>query len=395
MTIKNTALYASVGPHLTHYDIDLDAFALTKRSTVTLPANVQYVWPHAAKPFMYAASSSRISRDAVGTEHFLSGLAIDRQTGAVAAHGTPVRLPHRPVHVTTDRDSQHALVAFNAPSNVAVFRIRDDATVGELVPQRSDLDTGVFAHQIRVTADDQLAFLVTRGNPFQGSNPHAMAQRDAGALKVFQYRQGVLGDELSIAPGAGLRFGPRHLDFHPTAPWVFVSLETQNKLCVFKRDGNRILPEPVFERELLATPDSVPSKQGAGTIHVHPNGRFVYCVNRGHVPVDYQGEKVLIGADNTFAVFAVDPVTGEPSLIQHIDSGGICARTFALHPSGRMLVAANCETHRVKQGEQVREVSGNLATFEVRGDGTLRFVRKYDVALGPEDKLFWMGMVNF
>jgi len=265
----------------------------------------------------------------------------------------------------------------------------------ERVPQRSGIDTGIFPHQIRVSGDDRLAILVTRGNPAPGMAPHAERQRNPGALKVFAYKDGTLGEETSVAPGDGYSFGPRHLDFHPSAPWVFVSLETQNKLDVFKRDGGRLLPEPVFQRELLLTPDNVPSKQGAGTIHAHPNGRFVYCVNRGHVPVDYQGKKVLIGADNTFAVFAVDEATGEPTLIQHVDSAGLCTRTFALHPSGKMLVAANAETHLVKDGEAIREVSSNLAVFEVRSDGTLRFVRKHDVVLGRDDKMFWMGMVEY
>ncbi len=392
---KTTGLYASVGPFLTHYEIDVDGLALHKRDTLRLPANVQYVWPHASKPLLYAASSSRISRDAVGTEHFLSVLAIDRQTGAIASRGEPVRLPHRPIHLTTDRDSRHVLVAFNAPSDLIVYRIRDDGMIGERVEQRAGIDTGVFPHQIRVSPDDALAILVTRGNPAPGNAPHAEKQRDAGALKIFAYEAGKLGAETSIAPGGGFRFGPRHLDFHPTGPWVFVSLETQNKLQVFKRDGNRILRDPVFERELLANPQHVPTKQGAGTIHVHPNGRFVYCVNRGHVSTEYQGKPVLVGVDNTFAVFSVNEATGEPTLVQHVDSGGICARTFALHPSGRMLVAANAEAHLVKFGDEVREVSGNLAVFQVRSDGTLEFVQKYDVALGPQDKQFWMGMVDY
>src|SRR5579863_4904086 len=38
--------YASVGPNLNLYDLDASAATLTARSSVTLPANVQYAWPH-------------------------------------------------------------------------------------------------------------------------------------------------------------------------------------------------------------------------------------------------------------------------------------------------------------------------------------------------------------
>jgi hypothetical protein len=35
-------LYASVGPALTQYDVDVEGAELFRRSTVTLPANVHY-----------------------------------------------------------------------------------------------------------------------------------------------------------------------------------------------------------------------------------------------------------------------------------------------------------------------------------------------------------------
>lgn len=393
MTAQRVGLYASVGPLLTHYEVDAASRALVRRDTVQLPANVQYAWPHATLPLVYVASSSRISREAPGTEHYLSTLRIDSATGRMTAAGAPIRLPHRPIHLTTDNRCANVLVAFNNPSDLHVYRLAADGSPGERVAQRPGIDTGVFPHQIRVTQDDRLAILVTRGNPFRGKDPHAVDQTEPGALKIFQYRDGVLGDEVSVAPQAGYRFGPRHIDFHPHLPLVYVSLETQNRLLVFRRRADAIDPEPLYERELLATPGHVPSKQGAGTIHVHPNGRFVYCVNRGHVPVDHQGQKVLIGADNTFAVFSLDQSTGEPVLIQHIDSGGICARTFALHPGGRLLAAANCESHLVLEGGAVRRIPARLALFDVRDDGTLALAHTHDVELEPQEKLFWMGLI--
>src|SRR5205807_6482904 len=52
-----TAFYASTGPELTLFDIDVGDAAL-QRSTVTLPANVQYAWPHPAKRYLYVVSRS-------------------------------------------------------------------------------------------------------------------------------------------------------------------------------------------------------------------------------------------------------------------------------------------------------------------------------------------------
>src|SRR5215510_11595221 len=222
---RKVALYANVGADLTHYDVDVTGAALTKRATVTLPAAVQYAWPHASRRYLYVASSSSASGyGPAGTEHHVTAFAIDPATGALRQHGAPIRLPTRPIHISTDIPSEYILVAFNNPSAVRVYRINKDFTPGEEVKQLGPIDAGIFAHQARVTPDNRLAILVTRGN--EGTPTKA---EDPGALKVFEYLNGSPTNEVSIGPNGGKEFGPRHLDFHPTKPWIYVSIETPNK----------------------------------------------------------------------------------------------------------------------------------------------------------------------
>src|SRR5262249_58137570 len=59
---RKVALYANVGADLTHYDVDVAGAALTRRATVTLPAGVQYAWPHVSRRYLYVATSSSASR---------------------------------------------------------------------------------------------------------------------------------------------------------------------------------------------------------------------------------------------------------------------------------------------------------------------------------------------
>ena len=58
---NQVALYASVGPQLTHYAVDVEGAALERRGTVTLPANIHYCWPHASGRYLYVASSDSAS----------------------------------------------------------------------------------------------------------------------------------------------------------------------------------------------------------------------------------------------------------------------------------------------------------------------------------------------
>src|SRR5438874_12942356 len=85
---RKVALYANVGADLTHYDVDVAGAALLKRETVTLPASVQYAWPHVSRRYLYVAtSSSAPGSGPAGTEHHVTTLRIDPVSGALTPHG--------------------------------------------------------------------------------------------------------------------------------------------------------------------------------------------------------------------------------------------------------------------------------------------------------------------
>jgi 6-phosphogluconolactonase len=385
---NKVALYANVGADLTHYDVDVAGAELIEQATVALPAGVQYAWPHVSRRYLYiATSSSAPGYGTAGTEHHVTAFSIDPASGALTPHGAPIRLPARPIHISTDIPSEYILVAFNNPSAVRVYRINKDFTPGEEVKQPGPIDAGIFAHQVRVTPDNRLAILVTRGNEATPTKPE-----DPGALKVFEYKDGVLTNEVSIAPNGGKEFGPRHLDFHPTKPWMYVSIETQNKMYLFRMDDGRINPDIAYRAETLAEPNNIRARQAAGTVHVHPNGRFVYGANRAEATTEFQGKPVFKGGENSIVVYSIDQSTGEPTPIQHIETQKIHPRTFHIDPSGRLLVAQHNLPVNVRDGDAIKTVPAGLSVFRIGDDGKLIFVRTYDVDVGDKT-MFWMGMV--
>lgn len=94
------------------------------------------------------------------------------------------------------------------------------------------------------------------------------------------------------------------------------------------------------------------------------------------------------GGENSIAVWAINPQTGEPTLLQNADTHGAEPRTFALDPSARMLVVGNQTAISVG----AKTTPASLAVFRVKTDGKLDFVRKYDVDTSGGG-LFWMGIV--
>jgi 6-phosphogluconolactonase len=120
-----TVYYAAVGSELTVYDVDIGEAALSKRAAVTLPANIQYAWPHPSKRYFYVVSSNG-GPGRPGTTHVANAFRIDA-SGALAPHGEARSLPSRPIHCSVDRAGEYLLTAYNGPSNATVHRLNGDA----------------------------------------------------------------------------------------------------------------------------------------------------------------------------------------------------------------------------------------------------------------------------
>jgi 6-phosphogluconolactonase len=385
--IQRTALYVSVARELTHYDLDVDNGALIKRSPLTLPYNVQYVWPHPTAPFLYAVCSNGGPLER-GDAHCAIALRIDQLSRALSVHGTSVPLFARPIHVSVDRAGKHLLTAYNDPSSVTVHRLDPDASIGAQVKQHVEPGTGIYAHQVMVAPSDKTVIVVARGNDAADSRPE-----DPGALKVFSYAEGQLGPVATVAPNGGYGFGPRHLDFHPSKPWIYVSLERQNATQMYRMTADSVESESAYTKPTLADTSAKRRRQRSGAIHVHPNGRFVYVANRASGTSMVDGKPVFIGGENNLAVYEIGERTGEPRAIQHEDTRGIVPRTFALDSSGRILVVANSVPILAQQGGIITTITPSLAVFRVGDDGKLSYVRQYPVDVGSET-MFWMGIVG-
>ena len=77
-----TVFYTSVGPDMTLFDIDIADATLQKRGAVTLPANIQYAWPHPSKRFLYIVSSNG-GPGVAGDKHLASAFRVDPASGAL------------------------------------------------------------------------------------------------------------------------------------------------------------------------------------------------------------------------------------------------------------------------------------------------------------------------
>ncbi len=160
---------------------------------------------------------------------------------------------------------------------------------------------------------------------------------DLGIDQIIVYRiidgHLVAHSSVSVEPGAG----PRHIDFHPSGKFAYVSEELTSTISALAWDDGKFTK--------LQTLSTVPADFPAGIsnpsdIHVHPNGKFVYQANRFH---------------DTIAIFVIDQQTGLLTFLGNQSTGGKTPRNFAIDPTGAIMLVGNQD-------------SDSIVTFRINGD---------------------------
>jgi 6-phosphogluconolactonase len=388
---ERSVLYSAVGDTLTQYDVSVASATLTPRASITLPAVIQYAWPHPSNRYLYVAMTglARGGRDNASAEHWLYALRLG--TNRLSVHGAPKALRQRPINNSVDASGLFALTCYSTPANLSVHRIAADGTLAEEIPQSAQLDLGVYPHQIRTLPSNRTVALVTRGTAATADKP---AQR--GAVKLFNVMRGRMTPLADLAHGAGPGFGygPRHLDFHPSRRLAYIAVELQNQLHTHRLVGDGMSPEPAYVTPTTGDAPESRIRQLAGAVHVHPHGHVVYVSNRIGAPAGYSSAiSYDDGGENNIAVFAINAGTGEPRPIQFVDPHGAHVRTFTIDPSGQLLIAATMTNLLVREAGMVRNVSAGLTVFRIAPDGKLAFAHKYDVDLPPGVQQMWVRAI--
>lgn len=185
----------------------------------------------------------------------------------------------------------------------------------------SERQEGPHAHCVRFAGDGSALYLV-----------------DLGAdqiLRLLLVEDGF--GEASVAWTAPSGSGPRHLLFQPDGSAALLLSELAATLTLLSEG-----PLGLETRQTLPTaPEGFTGENLGGHLEFNAGGSRVYVSNRGH---------------DSLAVFALEGERLE--LLQHIPSGGVHPRHFALlEDEGKLVVA--------------HEKDGCVATFDLNPDGTL------------------------
>jgi 6-phosphogluconolactonase len=320
--LNRTAPYFSKanGVGLAVFSLDEDTFSLEKRAEIDDIDNPTFLTVDPESHCIYA--NSEVFGWKEGT---VSAYRFAPETGVLTYLNKQVTLGSIAAHNSLTRDGRFLMVANygmgegGPDQSVAVFGRNPD---GSLTP-----------------AVSAVAHSESGPNPERQERSHAhcalqlvngiVLVTDLGTDHVFAYRMGSDGRltkaaQVKVSPGAG----PRHIALHPDGRTFFVFNELDSTVGTMRvqADGAIVLLDVV-----AALPADVSGSHGAD-VHVSPDGRFLYCSNRGH---------------DSIAIFSIDRDFCKLAPQGFASCGGRTPRNFAITPSGRYLVVANQDSDSI------------------------------------------------
>ncbi len=309
VTVGCTTDESAVGIHVFRLEVGAHGPRLVEQVGVTGLAQPSYLAHHPMLPVLYAVSET--------VDGTIISFHVDPVDGTLTEWQRVPSGGDGPCHLSTD--GRHLHVAHYLSGSVAGHALGPDGRVGDLAWTAHHRGSGPHVRQ-----DAPHAHCIV-------PDPHRRSIRsvhavDLGTDRIVRYDADPTTGAFRAAAEVALRAGsgPRHLEFHPTAPSAFVVCELDCTLVAFDIDPatGHLVPR----HEVSTLPDGFAGDSLAAAVRVHPDGRRVFVSNRGH---------------DSIATFAVGGPGEPPALLGHVASGGAGPRDVAVDPSGRWLLAAN------------------------------------------------------
>jgi 6-phosphogluconolactonase len=324
-------------------------FAIDEASGRLTPARV-YDVPGGPMPMAISPDGRTLYVSLRGADRVAS-FRIEAQSGDLSPLNE-IDVAGSATFIATDRTGRYLLSAYYAGGVLRVHGLTGDGSLGAHV---QTVETAKNAHCVVLDRSNRFVFV-----------PHT------GAEAIFQFQFDAQSGRLTPHPAGHVdtsdpqaKWEPRHLWFHPTADFAYVSMEAGNAIGAFGFDAEKGTLTPLARQsgggrsapEFVSTlPQAFSGENTTAHIELTPDGRFAYVSNRGH---------------DSIAGFQVDADTGHIRPTEPLTTPTEPKpRAFTIHPSGKWMYVAGQD-------------SGRLASYRIGDDGSLTPMETHAVGRGP------------
>lgn len=249
----------------------------------------------------------------------VSAYTIEPATGALTLINRQASGGGNPCYVSVDATGQTLLVANHRDASVAALPIAPDGALGPIrdfhpyAPSAEEAARNKVAHGHCIVIDPTNQYAIACD---AGLDRLMLYRLDPGASRLIPHDP----PYLQLPEGAA----PRHFVIHPSRRWAYAIGEASSTMFALAWDETRGIL--AVQQAIKALPPDFSGRNMCADVHVHPNGRLLYGSNRG--------QDAIVG-------YAIDPATGQLTLLGHTSTQGHWPRNFALDPAGTFLYVAN------------------------------------------------------
>jgi 6-phosphogluconolactonase len=318
---------------ISYWSLDSETGALTKKGGPWPIVNASHLCTSRDGKFLYAISETDEYK---GEEDgYITSYAIDSKTGGLTELGTISSEGVGPAYVSLDQSGRYLLLANYVAGNIVVYPRLRNGLLGE--PTSNVQHTGSSINPERQEAPHPHSIIASPDNQF-------VLAADLGLDKIkvygFDDKSGALEPlptHDAITPAGS---GPRHLVFHPSGNYVYLTLEMASQVAAYAFEAGKLTLVDIYS----TLPLGVRTPSSNAEIRVTQDGRFLYASNRGH---------------DSIAAFQINEATGELTLIHTLSTEGKTPRNFGIAPNDRLIVAGNQDSHTILS-YKIDEETGRL-----------------------------------
>ncbi|WP_162463389.1 lactonase family protein [Paenibacillus psychroresistens] len=227
-----------------------------------------------------------------------------------------------PCHLTVDATGSWLFSVNYSSGSVCLFPIAEDGSIGPIADFKQHTGSSISLDRQQEPHPHSI---------FSYPDSNYLFVPDLGTDEIYIYSHNALEGKLHLlaAAPATAGAGPRHVDFHPTKPYVYVIQELDSTIAFYTFDEQT--KSLSLQQTLSTLPHDFSGESYCADIHISASGSYVYGSNRG---------------DDSVAVFRI----AEDGRIEWAGSSstkGEIPRNFVIMPNGEYLLAANQDSHSI------------------------------------------------
>ncbi|GAB2820095.1 lactonase family protein [Ferruginibacter profundus] len=286
--------------------------------SVVKSSNPSFLAVSPNQKFVYAVNENADStRFTVGGN--ISAFAFNKKEGTLTEINKQPSGGKHPCYVAIDKTGQWVFAGNYTSGSIGLLHANKDGSLDTLQQiiqhngsgPNTDRQKGPHVHSTNLSADNKYLYVPDLGI-------------DKVMIYTFDKTKGILKYKTQAPSTPGN--GPRHMSFSADNKFAYLMEEMSGTVVCYKVNNGSLQ----LQQRISALPADFKGAIGSADIHVSPDGRFLYCSNRGDA--------------NTISIFSIDKTTGKLTLKGDQSTMGKTPRNFNFDPSGNFLLVANQNT---------------------------------------------------